>query len=221
MISMHLFVSKQNLLKLCCCFILAVAIQISSNAFPAERESAKTLIIHYSRSGKTKLISETLANNIGADILEIRDSKDRSGLWGFIISGLDAFRHVHTPIEPENPDLTPYSVVIIATPIWSWNVSTPIHTLFERNRFDGKKLILLTSANIHIMKYEQFGEEAPFVKRYLKDYLRDKRKAAMGEVINAGGDFIGHYHFETQAKTDDQLIDQTLQCVEYVKEKLS
>jgi len=220
MISMHLFVSKQNLLKLCC-FILAVAIQISSNAFPAERESAKTLIIHYSRSGKTKLISETLANNIGADILEIRDSKDRSGLWGFIISGLDAFRHVHTPIEPENPDLTPYSVVIIATPIWSWNVSTPIHTLFERNRFDGKKLILLTTANIHIMKYEQFGEEAPFIKRYLKDYLRDKRKAAVSEVIRAGGDFIGHYHFETQAKTDDQLIDQTLQCIEYVKEKLS
>jgi multimeric flavodoxin WrbA len=112
-------------------------------------------------------------------------------------------------------------VVIIATPIWSWNVSTPIHTLFERNRFDGKKLILLTTANIHIMKYEQFGKEAPFIKRYLKDYLRDKRKAAVSEVIRAGGDFIGHYHFETQAKTDDQLIDQTLQCVEYVKEKLS
>jgi flavodoxin len=221
MMTRHLFLSKQNLIKLCCCFVVAFSVQISSSAFPEERGAAKTLIIHYSRSGKTKLISETLAKNIGADILEIRDPKDRSGWWGFITSGLDAFRHVHTPIKPEHPDLTPYSVVIIASPIWSWNVSTPIHTLFERNRFDGKKLILLTTANIHIMKYEQFGEEAPFIKRYLKDYLRDKRKAAVGEVINAGGDFIGHYHFETQAKTDDQLIDQTLQCVEYVKEKLS
>jgi len=217
----YLFLSKQNLLKLCCCLLLVFSVQISSNAFPEEQVAAETLIIHYSRSGKTKLVSETLARNIGADILEIRDPKDRSGWWGFITSGLDAFRHVHTPIEPEHPDIAPYSVVIIATPIWSWNVSTPIHTLFERNRFDGKKLILLTTANIHIMKYEQYGEDAPFIKRYLKGYLRDKRKAAVSEVINAGGDFIGHYHFETQGKTADQLLVQTLQCIEYVKEKLS
>ena len=216
-----LSIIKQSLFKLFCFFLLAVLVQIPANTFPEEREATKTLIIHYSRSGKTKLISENLAKNLSADILEIKDPQDRSGLWGFITSGLDAFRHVHTPIEPENPDISPYSVVIIATPIWSWNVSTPIHTLFERNRFDGKKLILLTTANIHIMKYEQFGEDSPFIKRYLKGYLRDKRSAAVREVINAGGEFIGHYHFETQKKTDDQLIEQTLQCVDYVKGKLS
>jgi flavodoxin len=212
---------KSTFLKLSVCLLLAAFMQIPAIVFSEENDAAKTLIIYYSRSGKTRLISETLAKNIGADILEIKDPKDRSGWWGFMIAGLDAFRHIHTPIEPERPDVDSYSTLIIATPIWSWNVSTPIHTLFEKNSFDGKKLILLTTANIHIMKYEQFGDDAPFIKRYLKGYLRDKRKAAETEVINTKGDFIGHYHFETQNKTDEQLIEQTLQCADYVKGKLS
>jgi len=217
----HLSRIKQSLFKLCCCLLLAACVQIPANAFSEENDAAKTLIIYYSRSGKTKLISETLAKNINADILEIKDPKDRSGWWGFMISGLDAFRHVHTPIEPEKPNIAPYSVIIVATPIWSWNVSTPIHTLFEKNSFDGKKLILLTTANIHIMKYEKFGDDAPFIKRYLKGYLRDKRKAAETEVINTKGDFIGHYHFETQNITDEQLLEETLKCADYVRGKLS
>jgi flavodoxin len=212
---------KSIFFKLGVCLVLAALVHIPAIAFSEENDAAKTLIIYYSRSGKTKLISETLAKNIGADILEIKDPKDRSGWWGFMISGLDAFRHVHTPIEPVKPDIAPYATIIIATPVWSWNVSTPIHTLFEKNSFDGKKLILLTTANIHIMKYEKFGDDAPFIKKYLKGYLRDKRKAAETEVINTKGDFIGHYHFETQNKTDEQLIEQTLQCADYVKGKLS
>lgn len=214
-------ITKSVFLKLSACLLLAACVQIPAIVFSEENDAAKTLIIYYSRSGKTRLISETLAKNIGADILEIEDPKDRSGWWGFMISGLDAFRHIHTPIEPERPDVASYATLIIATPIWSWNVSTPIHTLFEKNSFDGKKLILLTTANIHIMKYEQFGDDAPFIKRYLKGYLRDKRKAAESEIINTRGDFVGHYHFETQNKTDEQLIEQTLQCADYIKGKLS
>jgi flavodoxin len=216
----RLKIIKSVFLKLSVCLLLAALVQIPAIVFSGENDDSKTLIIYYSRSGKTKLISETLAKNIGADILEIKDPKDRSGWWGFMISGLDAFRHVHTPIEPEKPNIASYSTIIIATPIWSWNVSTPIHTLFQKNRFDGKKLILLTTANIHIMKYEKFGDDAPFIKRYLKGYLRDKRKLAENEVINSGGDFIGHYHFETQNRTDAQLIEETSKCADYVKGKL-
>ena len=87
-----------------------------------------------------------------------------------------AFSHNHTPIEPEKLDLSPFSVIIIATPIWSWNISTPIQTLFEKNRFDGKKIVFITTANIHIMKYAQYGDDASYIKRFLKDYLKKKRE---------------------------------------------
>jgi len=189
-------------------------------SFGKENTVGKTLIIYYSRTGKTKLVCETLQKHLNADLLEIKDPKDRSGSWGFITSSIDAFLHKHTPIEPEHPDLSAYSFIIVASPIWSWNLSTPIHTLFEKNRFDGKKLILITTANIHIMKYEHYGEDASFIKRFLRDYLREKRAAAASEVKNAGGEFVGHYHFETKGNTDAQLTKDTLSIVGDIQKKI-
>lgn len=50
------------------------------------------------------------------------------------------------------------------------------------------------------LKYEQYGDDASFIKKFLKDDLEGKRETAVSEVINSGGEFIGHYHFETKAK---------------------
>jgi menaquinone-dependent protoporphyrinogen IX oxidase len=213
--------NKNNLFKKLIFLVLAFSLMVPEYV-PAEEDSTpKTLIIYYSRTGKTKLISKTLGNHINADTLELKDPKDRSGTWGYLKSAYEAFLHKHSPIEPEKPDSSPYSHIIIASPIWSWNLCTPVHTLFEKNRFDEKKLILITTANIHIMKYEPYGDDASFIKRFLRDYLRDKRKAAVDEVIRAGGEFIGHYHFETKNKTDIELVAETMKCVDYVKRKLA
>ena len=212
--------NKINPFKKCIFFLLAISLLIPVYISAEEDISPKTLIIYYSRTGITKLICETLNKQINAELLELKDPKDRSGTLGYLKSAYEAFRHKHSPIEPEKPDISPYSHIIIASPIWSWNLCTPVHTLFEKNRFDGKNLILITTANIHIMKYEPYGDDASFIKRFLRDYLREKRDAAVNEVVNAGGEFIGHYHFETKAKTDEELIAETMKCADYVKEKI-
>ena len=213
--------NKSKALRKCISLMLAIFL-ITPVYVSAEKDSTpKTLIIYYSRTGKTKLIIETLNKHTNADLLQMEDPKDRSGSWGYIKSATEAFRHKHAPIEPEQPDISPYSHIIIASPVWSWNLCTPIHTLFEKNSFDGKKLVLITTANIHIMKYEPYGDDAPFIKRFLRDYLRGKREAAVTEVVNAGGNFIGHYHFETKAKSDEQLVAETMKCADYVKEKIA
>ena len=213
--------NKSTVLKKCILLILIIFLLIPSYVSSEEGLAQKTLIIYYSRTGITRLISETINKNINADLLELQDPVDRSGTWGYIKSAYSAFRHQHAPIIPEKPDISPYSHIIIASPIWSWNLCTPVHTLFEKTRFDGKKLVLITTANIHIMKYEPFGDDAPFIKRFLRDYLRGKREAAVSEVVNSGGEFVGHYHFETKAKTDEELIAETMKCIDYVKEKIT
>ena len=212
--------NKSNVLKRCLLLILTIFLLTPSYVTSEEGLTSKTLLIYYSRTGITRLISETLNKHITTDLLELKDPVDRSGTWGYMKSAYSAFRHQHAPIEPEQLDISAYSHIIIASPIWSWNLCTPIHTLFEKNRFDGKKLVLITTANIHIMKYEPFGDDAPFIKRFLRDYLRDKREAAVSEVVNSGGEFIGHYHFETKAKTDEELIAEPMKCIDYVKEKM-
>jgi len=212
---------KKNLFMLSSALLLLTVILIPLS-LPAEDNLAeKSLIIYYSRTGKTKLVSEILHKNLDTDILEIKDPKDRSGSWGYMKSAYDAFTHNHTPIEPENLDVSPYAVIIIATPIWSWNLSTPIHTLFEKNRFDGKQIVLITTANIHIMKYEQYGDDAPFIKRFLRDYLKDKRELAVSQVSNSGGKFIGHYHIPTKEKTDSEIVAEAMKCFDYVKRTIA
>lgn len=212
---------REGLIRTYSALLLFICMLIPVCVSSEEKITPESLIIYYSRTGKTKLISETLHKHIKTDILALEDPQDRSGWWGYIKSSIEAFRHKHAPIEPEHPEISPYSLIIIASPIWSWNLCTPVHTLFEKNRFDGKKMILITTANIHIMKYEQYGDDASFIKRFLRGYLREKREAAVSEVINSGGEFIGHHHFETKGKTDEEIAEETLECVRYVKEKLT
>ncbi len=180
----------------------------------------KTLIIYYSRSGKSKTISETLQKSINADLLEIKDKKDRSGAWGFITSAYDSFYDLESEIEPAHPDLSFYSSVVVVSPIWNWKICTPIRTLITTNSFSGKKFVMYTNANIDIKKYDGFSDDAPFVKRFLRDYLRDKKTLMQKLVSKTASDVIAHVHIATEETTEEQLAQLTQNTVKYLQEKL-
>ena len=129
--------------------VLCITLVIPASAFA----TSDTLILYYSRTGNTKLISETIAKGLGADILEIKEvGTDRAGTWGFITAGIAAFLDQHGPITPEVINLNGYKNIIIASPIWSWNLATPIHSLLLKNHFKNQKIVLVTVANIDIQK---------------------------------------------------------------------
>ncbi|MCQ2972301.1 MAG: hypothetical protein MJ209_03310 [archaeon] len=65
----------------------------------------------------TKIVAQTLAKNIGADILEIVDLKERNSISSKLTASFDAFRENKTKILPNNIDLTDYDVVYIGTPV--------------------------------------------------------------------------------------------------------
>ena len=80
---------------------------------------------------------------------------------------------------------------------------------------------MYTNANIDIKKYDAFGDDAPFIKRFLRDYLRDK-KALMQKIgEKTGADITGHYHIATKKTTKEQLVKLTQNSVKYVQQKLS
>ena len=186
-----------------------------------ESTDNKTLIIYYSRTGKSSLISKTLQKELNAQILEIKDLEDRSGSLGYAGAGFDAFFDRHTTIEPAKADLSPYSNIIIISPIWNWKLSTPIHTFIESNRFDGKKLVLFTNGNNDIRKYENFDDSAPFLKRFFRDYIRGKSKSSREYVTASGGDYIGHCHVETLEASDEQIISRTHTQLDKIKNAFS
>lgn len=88
----------------------------------------KTLVVYYSRSGNTKKVAEAVSNAFKCDIEAIVDTKKRTGLWGWLTSGRDATIGAVTQIEDFKRDLSSYDLIIIGTPIFSWNVSAAVRT---------------------------------------------------------------------------------------------
>lgn len=127
--------------------VLAVLSAPLSEAFSQENPANKTLILYYSRTGNTKLCCEALQKELGADMIEIKDLKNRSGGWGFFTGAVGSMFDVHTDIDPVKPDLSLYKNIIIASPIWTGTLSTAIRTLIDKNQFGGKKVLLFTTTN--------------------------------------------------------------------------
>jgi len=98
----------------------------------------KTLTVFYSRTGNTKKIAKEIAKLVQGDMEEIIDEKNRKGLLGWLISGMDAFLKRYTTIKQIEKNPSQYDIVIVGTPIWATNISTPIRT-YIHNYKDGFK----------------------------------------------------------------------------------
>lgn len=67
----------------------------------------KTLIAYYSRTGHTEQVAKEIAARCQADVDRIRDDGvDRSGLWGYLCSGWQAFSVPRRP-STERPGTRP------------------------------------------------------------------------------------------------------------------
>jgi len=94
----------------------------------------KILLVYYSRTGTTKKLAEKISAGLACDVEEIFDAVDRSGPGGYILAGRDATLKRLTALKPVKFDPADYDLVIIGTPVWAWNVSTPIRTYLTVNK---------------------------------------------------------------------------------------
>ncbi|OFW54815.1 MAG: hypothetical protein A2163_05370 [Actinobacteria bacterium RBG_13_35_12] len=100
----------------------------------------KILVVFYSRSGKTKKAAEAISEILKCDKEEIFDMKSREGIVGFLSAGTDANLRRLTAIKEIKYDPSLYDLVIIGTPIWSSNISTPIRTYLFLFKEEFKKV---------------------------------------------------------------------------------
>jgi menaquinone-dependent protoporphyrinogen IX oxidase len=93
----------------------------------------KVLIAFYSRTGVTRKACERLAADLGrlgaeATTEEVIDTKDRSGITGWLGSGKDATFKRGTVIQPIAADVSAFDLVVIATPVWAFTMAPAIRT---------------------------------------------------------------------------------------------
>jgi flavodoxin len=94
----------------------------------------QALVVYYSRTGHTKKVGEELAKALPADVEEIIDTANRSGPIGWMMSGRDATGRKLATIQPVKKDPANYDIVVIGTPIWASNMSSPVRTYITDNK---------------------------------------------------------------------------------------
>jgi flavodoxin len=94
----------------------------------------KTLIAYYSRTGHTEQVAKEIAARCQADVDRIRDDGvDRSGLWGYLCSGWQAFSGATPAIHRAARNPAEYDLVVIGTPVWNWSLAAPVRTYALRH----------------------------------------------------------------------------------------
>lgn len=97
-----------------------------------KEDKMKSLIVYYSRTGKTKKVAEFIKEELNGEIEEITSLKNRNGILGILLSIYESLFKKLTPIKEIEKDLKNYDLIVIGTPIWAGNFSSPVRTFIVK-----------------------------------------------------------------------------------------
>ena len=112
----------------------------------------KSLVAYFSATGRTAKVAIKLAENLGADIYEIKPEvkytkadlnwMNRSSRSSVEMNN-KSFR---PPIITGDVDISEYDTIYIGFPIWWYVAPTAINTFLEAYDFTGKRIILFATS---------------------------------------------------------------------------
>lgn len=105
----------------------------------------KSIVMYYSRTGKTAATAKALADKLSSEIIEIKDIKGRKGFIGYIKAALDARGMKTTSIEPDTINTADYDTICIGTPVWAGKPAPAINTIIKNADIRGKDIILFVT----------------------------------------------------------------------------
>lgn len=100
----------------------------------------KILVAYYSRTGYTSAVAREIARACNADLESIRDIRGHGTGVGYMRSVFEAAFHTSTTNRRIKNGPEEYELVIIGTPIWCWNISSPIRSYLETQRDHFKRV---------------------------------------------------------------------------------
>jgi flavodoxin len=102
----------------------------------------KTIVVFYTRTGNSKFAAETIAAELGSDIEEVVDLKNRQGRLAFLPAGRDAMQGKETEIAQTKKTPSDYDLIIVGQPVWAGSPTPAIRTYLNKNDLSGKKVAL-------------------------------------------------------------------------------
>jgi flavodoxin len=97
------------------------------------------VIAYYSRSGITRKVAEQLAAILDADLEEIREAKDRSGVLGMLGAAWDSALKREAHLTSQH-NVEGRKTIVIATPIWGFRPPPAVRSYLKKANLAGKKV---------------------------------------------------------------------------------
>ena len=191
-----------NVLMLSLMFVLlltmtgrdTVSAQSAPPAAAVAVHGSKPLIIYYSLTGKNKIIAEELKKQFSCDMGEIKLVSERTGIWGFIVSGYENIFDKDAELQPFAMDLASYNPIIICAPIWMQKLSSPARTFLKNPALKGKELYIFASFQ------GRWGE--------------DKEAELVKNLTGTGIDVKGVYRMVLGKKTEEEIKKEVIAQLE-------
>ena len=118
------------------------------------------LCVYYSRTGNTEKLMQEIAADLNGELLKLDDGVDRSGLRGWLRSGLQAMSRRLPAVKPPETELplSIYDLVIIGTPVWAGRCSSPVRSFLVEygNELRRVAYVITRSSDVH---YEEIFEQ--------------------------------------------------------------
>jgi len=114
----------------------------------ASQESAKTLVVVYSRTGNTMSAAKEIAKYFDADLLKIEAPLYSRDLKGQQLAAKHADEEITaTPIQHDPVNLKDYDLIFLCSPTWWYRPAIPLFSFVENHDFAGKSIFLIMTGN--------------------------------------------------------------------------
>ena len=102
----------------------------------------KNLVVYYSYEGSTRLIAQTIAQTMDADVLECKPAKDiqSKGIMKYVWGGRQVIFKKRPYLESFDTNPMDYEVIIIGTPVWAFDYAPAIRSFVSQANLTKKKI---------------------------------------------------------------------------------
>jgi len=104
----------------------------------------KKIVVFYSLDGNTRFAAGVIAQEIGADILELKPEKDipRKGFIKYLWGGRQVFMKEAPALLPFEKNPEDYDMLAIGTPVWAWRYAPAVESFLKKAHLKNKRIAL-------------------------------------------------------------------------------
>ncbi|MEA1976150.1 MAG: hypothetical protein U9N10_11575 [Bacillota bacterium] len=98
-------------------------------------------VVYFSRTGGCKKIAKDIGKNLNLPVIEVKDDKNWSGIFGWFKAGYFSTREKLVNIKVSEP-LKMEDNLIVVTPLWAGKITPAIRTVLKKFELDRIDLVV-------------------------------------------------------------------------------